>query len=87
VQYLSFSVHCDGSGSLPLQVRTWGDAQAGPEAGHVIDFTAERGVNVIAFDTYRPWPLVTTMKGLQIDLPAAPGLCRTLTIGDIRLHR
>lgn len=86
VQYLSFSVHCEGSGHLPLQVRTWGDAQAGPEAGHVVDFIAEPGVNVIAFDTYRPWPLVATLKGLQIDLPAAPGLCRTLTIGDISLH-
>ena len=52
----------------------------------MVDFVAQRGANVIAFDTYRPWPLVSTLKGLQIDLPAAPGLCRTLTIGDIRLH-
>jgi hypothetical protein len=86
VQYLSFSLQCEGSGNLPLQVRTWGDSQAGPDAGHVVDFIAEPGVNVIAFDTYRPWPLAAALKGLQIDLPAAPGLCRTLTIGDIRLH-
>lgn len=87
VRYLSFSIDCEGSAPyLPLQVRTWGDGQAGPEAGHVVDFVAQRGANVIAFDTYRPWPLVSTLKGLQIDLPAAPALCRTLTIGDIRLH-
>ena len=86
VGYLSFSVDCEGSGSLPLQVRTWGDAQPGPEAGHTVDFVAERGVNVIAFDTYRPWPPATVLQGLRIDLPAGPALCRTLSIGDIRLH-
>ena len=85
-RYLSFTVQCEGSASVPLHVRTWGDGQAGPEAGHVVDFVAQRGANVIAFDTYRPWPLVATLKGLQIDLQAAPALCRTLTIGDIRLH-
>jgi hypothetical protein len=86
VKYLSFALQCEGSGKLLLQVRTWGDAQPGPEAGHVVDFVAEPGINVIAFDTYRPWPRVSTLNGLQIDLPAAPTLCRTLTISDIQLH-
>ena len=79
-----FELRCEGSGALPVLVRSEGTVPGG--AAHVLDFVAAPGVNVIAFETYPPWPPAAVLAGLRIELPAAAALCRTLVLRDVRLH-
>jgi hypothetical protein len=84
--FLSFELQCAGSGALPLGVRGRARGAGALDEEHVIDFEAAPGTNVIALPTYPPWPAGARLTGLQMELPAAPALCRSLEVHDVRLH-